>query len=93
MKEGGDKGAPGESGRGLLRNGLVVAQLAIATVLVIGAGVFVRSFIEILRADLGIKPDGVMTMSLELPRDKYPEGEQHRNLYRQLLERLEALPA
>ncbi|HEX2488397.1 MAG TPA: ABC transporter permease, partial [Blastocatellia bacterium] len=92
LKEGGDKGAPGKSGRGLLRNGLVVAQLAIATVLVISAGVFVRSFIEILRADLGIKPDGVMTMSLELPRDKYPEGEQHRNLYSQLLERLEALP-
>ena len=92
LKEGGDKGAPGKSGRGLLRNGLVVAQLAIATVLIIGAGVFVRSFIEILRADLGIKPDGVMTMSLELPRDKYSEGEQHRNLYSQLLERVEALP-
>jgi putative ABC transport system permease protein len=92
LKEGGDKGAPGKSGRGLLRNGLVVSQLAIATVLVIGAGVFVRSFIEILRADLGIKPDGVMTMSLELPRDKYPEGEQRRNLYRQLLDRVEALP-
>jgi putative ABC transport system permease protein len=92
LKEGGDKGAPGKSGRGLLRNGLVVSQIAIATVLVIGAGVFVRSFIEILRADLGIKPDGVMTMSLELPRDKYPEGERHRNLYGQLLERVEALP-
>jgi len=48
-----DKGAPGKSRRGLLRNGLVAAQLAIATVLVISAGVFVRSFIEILRADLG----------------------------------------
>jgi len=92
LKEGGDKGAPGKSGRGLLRNGLVVSQLAIATVLVIGAGVFVRSFIEILRADLGIKPDGVMTMSLELPRDKYPEGERHLNLYGQLLERVESLP-
>jgi putative ABC transport system permease protein len=92
LKEGGDKGAPGKSGRGLLRNGLVAAQLAIATVLVIGAGVFTRSFIEILRADLGIKPDHVVTMNLELPRDKYPEGEQRRNLFQQLLQRVEALP-
>src|SRR5262245_35414205 len=92
LKEGGDKGAPGKSGRGLLRYGLVVAQLAIATVLISGAGVFVRSFIEIMRADLGIKPDGVVTMNLELPRDKYPEGEQRRNLFQQLLQHVEALP-
>src|SRR5262245_13583824 len=92
LKEGGDKSAPGKSGRGLLRNGLVVAQLAIATVLVVGAGVFVRSFIEILRADLGIKPDHVVTMNLELPRDKYPEGQQRREFFQQLLQRVEALP-
>ncbi|MCI0392111.1 MAG: ABC transporter permease [Acidobacteria bacterium] len=92
LKEGGDKGAPVKSGRGLLRNGLVVAQLAIATVLVIGAGVFVRSFIEILRADLGIKPDHVVTMNLELPRDKYPEEQQRRDFFQQLIQRIEALP-
>jgi putative ABC transport system permease protein len=92
LKEGGDKGAPGKSARGLLRNGLVVAQLAVATVLVIGAGVFVRSFIEILRADLGIKPEHVVTVNLELPREKYPEAEQRRNLFQQLLQRVEALP-
>jgi putative ABC transport system permease protein len=92
LKEGGDKSAPGKSGRGLLRNGLVVAQLAIATVLVIAAGVFVRSFIEILRADLGIRPDGVVTMNLELPGDKYPEGEQRRAFFNQLLRRVETLP-
>jgi putative ABC transport system permease protein len=92
LKEGGGKSAPGKSRRGLLRNGLVVSQLAIATVLVIGAGVLVRSFIEILRADLGIKPDHVVTMNLELSRDKYPEGEQRRNLFQQLLQHVEALP-
>jgi putative ABC transport system permease protein len=91
LKEGGDKSAPGKSGRGVLRNGLVVAQLAIATVLVIAAGVFVRSFIEILRADLGIRPDGVVTMNLA-PRDNYPKEEQRRNLYQQLLQRIESLP-
>jgi putative ABC transport system permease protein len=92
LKEGGDKGAPGRSSRGLLRNGLVVAQLAIATVLVIGAGVFVRSFIEILRADLGIKPDGVVTMNLDLPGEKYPDEQRRRDFFQQLIQRIEALP-
>jgi putative ABC transport system permease protein len=92
LKEGGDSGAPGKSGRGLLRNGLVVAQLAIATILVIGAGVFMRSFIEILRADLGVKPAGVVTMSLALPRDKYPEEQRRRDFFQQLIQRIEALP-
>src|SRR5262245_35787794 len=92
LKEGGDKGAPGKSGRGLLRNGLVAAQLAIATVLVIAAGVFVRSFIEILRADLGIKPDHVVTMNLDLPGDKYPDEQRRRDFFQQLIQRIEALP-
>jgi putative ABC transport system permease protein len=92
LKEGGDKGSPGKGERALLRNGLVVSQLAIATILVIGAGVLVRSFIEILRADLGVKPDGVVTMKLELPRDKYPEGEPRRDFFDQLLQRIEAIP-
>jgi putative ABC transport system permease protein len=92
LKEGGDKGVAGKSGRGLFRNGLVAMQLAIATVLVIGAGIFVRSFIEILRADLGVKPDHVVTMNLTLPREKYPEGPQRRELFQQLIQRIEALP-
>jgi len=92
LKEGGDKSAPGKSGRGLLRSGLVVSQLAIATILVISAGVFTRSFIEILRADLGIKPDHVGTMNLELPRDKYPDGQRRRAFFQQLIQRVETLP-
>lgn len=92
LNEGGDNGAPGKAGRGLLRNGLVAAQIAIATVLVIGAGVFARSFIEILRADLGVKPDGVMTMNLELPRDKYPDEQRRRDFFQQLIQRVEAAP-
>ncbi len=92
LKEGGDKGAPGKSGRGLLRNGLVVAQLAIATILVISAGVLTRSFIEILRADLGVKPESVVTMNLELPKDKYPDEQRRRDFFQQLIQRLEALP-
>ncbi len=92
LKEGGGRGAPGAGGRGLMRHALVVAEIALSLVLLIGAGLFVRSFIQILRADLGIKPDHVVTMSLELPRDKYPAEQQRRNFYQQLLRRVEALP-
>ncbi|HEY7182792.1 MAG TPA: ABC transporter permease [Blastocatellia bacterium] len=92
LKEGGDNGAPGKIGRGLLRNGLVAAQLAIATVLVIGAGVFVRSFIEIMRADLGIKPAGVVKVDLDLPAGKYPDEQRRRDFFRQLIQRIETSP-
>jgi putative ABC transport system permease protein len=67
-------------------------ELALSVVLLVGAGVFVRSFIEILRADLGVKPDHVVTMTLELPQDKYPEGERRSDFFQQLLQHVEALP-
>ncbi len=92
LKEGGGKGAPGKGGRTPLRHALVVVEIALSLVLLIGAGLFVRSFIQILRADLGVKPDHVITLSLELPRDKYPGEQQRRNFFQQLLQGVEALP-
>src|SRR5262249_36297892 len=92
LEEGGGNGASVKCRRGLLRNALVVSQLDIAMVLVIGEGVLVRSLIETQRADLGTKPNHVVTMKLELSRDKYPEGEQRRNPFRRLLQGVEALP-
>jgi putative ABC transport system permease protein len=91
LKEAGGRGAQGKGGRSRLRGALVVAELALSLILLVGAGLFVRSFIEILRTDLGIKPDHVMTMNLELPRDRYKE-QQRRDLYQSLLERIGAMP-
>jgi putative ABC transport system permease protein len=91
LKEGG-KGTSGKMGRQGMRNALVVAEIALSLVLLIGAGVSVRSFIEIMRADLGIKPDHVVTMNLALPREKYSAEQQRRNFFEQLLERIAALP-
>jgi putative ABC transport system permease protein len=92
LKEGGDKGAPGKGGRSAASHALVVVELALSVVLLVGAGVFVRSFIEILRADLGVKPDHVVTMKLELSQDKFPEGERRSDFFQQFLQRIEALP-
>ncbi|MGH9835099.1 MAG: ABC transporter permease [Blastocatellia bacterium] len=91
LKEGG-KGTSGKTGRRGLRNALVVAEIALSLILLVGAGVSVRSFIQILRADLGIKPDHVVTMNLALPREKYREEQQRRNFFDQLLPRIAALP-
>jgi len=91
LKEGG-KGTLGKTGRQGVRNALVVAEIALSLVLLVGAGVSVRSFIEILRADLGIKPEHVVTMNVALPREKYATEQQRRNFFDQLLERVAALP-
>jgi putative ABC transport system permease protein len=92
LKEGGGKGALSSGGSHRMRNALVVAELALSLVLLIGAGLTVRSFIQILSADLGVKPDGVMTMNLALPREKYPQEQQRRNFFDHLLQRISALP-
>jgi putative ABC transport system permease protein len=91
LKEGG-KGTLGKTGRQGVRNALVVGEIALSLVLLVGASVSVRSFIEVLRADLGIKPEHVVTMNVALPREKYPDAQQRRNFYEQLLPRIAALP-
>jgi putative ABC transport system permease protein len=89
LKDGGSTGKLGRSRRSLMHHALVVSELALSLMLLIGAGLFVRSFIQILHADLGVKPASVVTMNLELPRDKYPSEELQRNLYKQLVQRIE----
>jgi putative ABC transport system permease protein len=92
LKEGAGLGTPGKGGRSRMRHALVVAEIALSLVLLIGAGLFVRSFIRILQADLGVKPGNVITMSVELPRDTYPGEQQRRNFFQQLLQGVEASP-
>ncbi len=91
LKDGG-KGGGGKRGGGRLRNALVVAEIALSLVLLIGAGLLVRSFVTLLNTDLGVKPAAVMTLALNLPREQYTEAQQRRDFIQQLLERLSALP-
>ena len=75
-----------------LRNALISAEVAIAIVLLIGAGLTIRSFFGLLRVDLGFVPQNVITAELALPGLKYAEPAQRANFYAQLLERLRAIP-
>jgi len=88
-----------ESGRGTvnfarnrLRSALVVLEITLSFILLIGAGLMVRSFINILQTDFGINPDNVITMRLGLTNEQYKEAEKRVNFYQQLLQRIAALP-
>jgi putative ABC transport system permease protein len=61
-------------------------------VLLVGAGLLVRSFAAIARTDLGFNPRNVLAISIELPRQKYSENQRVVQFYQQLSDRLSALP-
>ena len=83
--------AGGVRGR-LMRNGLVLAQVALTLVLLVGAGLLIQSFARLQAVDPGFEPKGVLTVKLELPQAKYPEPQRQIVFYRGLLERVRALP-
>ena len=80
------------SGWGALRQGLVVGQLALATVLVIGTGLLVQSLERIERVALGFHPDHLLTARISLPEARYPTMEKASVFYRELLAGVQALP-
>ncbi len=81
-----------ESGRRRLRNALVVAEIALALVLVAGAGLLVRTFVHLVNIDLGIDPANVVTMGISLPAYKYGSEGKQAIFYRELLQKLASAP-
>jgi putative ABC transport system permease protein len=75
----------------LLRNGIVVFEVALSFVLLIGAGLMLRSFVELQRVRPGFDPKGVLTFQIQLPGSRYPEAEQRANFDRLLTDRIEGL--
>ncbi|HVS61865.1 MAG TPA: ABC transporter permease [Thermoanaerobaculia bacterium] len=91
LKEGGRGQHGGMRGR-RVRSALVVAELALATVLMAGAGLMIRSLMRLDATDPGFRHRSALTLGLNLPRSSYGESEQVGGFYRDLLARLEALP-
>jgi putative ABC transport system permease protein len=87
-----------EAGRGstgrrhIMRSILVVSEVALTLVLLIGAGLMIRSFYHLQRVDPGFSADNLLTFNVSLPQKKYPEPQQRINFYQQLLQNLTALP-
>jgi putative ABC transport system permease protein len=90
LKEGGkDSSGGGHNG---LRSALVVAEVALTLVLLVGAGLMLRSFLRLNQVDMGFDPRHLLTLRIILPEAKYPKVEKKRAFYDQLLPRLAALP-
>jgi putative ABC transport system permease protein len=75
-----------------LRNVLIIAEVALSLVLLIGAGLMVRSYVEMMRADLGIRPDNVLALEVSLAPESYPDKNKKIAFYEQLTDRVAALP-
>jgi len=91
LEQSGRTSGPGAS-RLRFRQLLVVFQVSIAVMLVIGAGLLIRSFWILHRVDPGFQSEGVLTAEVILPFAKYSDGKQINNFYNQLIERISSLP-
>ena len=78
--------------RNRVRSVLVVAEVALSLVLLIGAGLMIRSFAKLNNVNPGFNPDNVATMGVSLLRANYPDDRQVGAFYSQILERLASMP-
>ena len=91
LKDGGRGGDAGARGRSL-RGFLVVLQVAVALVLLVGAGLFLRTFQQLNAVDLGFHPEGLLTLNLNLPGAQYGEPADRIAFYDELERRVGGLP-
>src|SRR6185503_11838786 len=75
-----------------LRQGLIVGEVALAVVLALGAGLLLRSFLNLQRVDSGLDAGSVVTMRLTLPQEKYRGGDAINAFFEELARRVEELP-
>ena len=80
------------SKRRVLRDALVIAEIAVSLALLVGAGLLLRSFAQMRNADIGVHPENVITMGINLPKAKYSTLAARREFYDQLLARVSAIP-
>ena len=91
LKEGG-RGGTGSAKRQRMRSAFVISEITLALVLLIGAGLMLKSFWRLQRVDPGFNPDGVLTMRMMLPFEIYEKSAQRGAFYKQVLERISSAP-
>jgi putative ABC transport system permease protein len=89
LKEGGRSGSSGRQG---LRSALVVAEIAISLVLLVGSGLLIRSFVALNRVNPGFDDRNLLTFDVSLSSKEFAEAPKVRRFFKQLLEKIEALP-
>lgn len=90
LKEGGRNASATASHR--LRSAMVVSEIALAVVLLVGAGLMMKSLLRLLQTNVGFDPDNLLTMTVVLPPAKYPQPIQLTNFSDQIQERVQNLP-
>jgi putative ABC transport system permease protein len=91
LKEG-SRGSTGGRRNNALRSGLIVSEIALSLLLLIGAGLLIRSFARLMSEDLGFNPANLLTMQIWLPGNQYAQDSEVRNFYEQALERVNLIP-
>lgn len=91
LKEGAQAAGTGIR-RGGLRGALAVAEVSLALMLLIGAGLLIKSFYRVLQVNPGFAPERVLTMDLSLTDSRYPTPRQKLEFFSQVLRRVESLP-
>jgi predicted permease len=91
LRDGGPHATVGRR-RQRLRGALVAVEVALAVVLVIGAGLMIRTLAALRDVDLGFNPDRVLTMRATIPTARYPTQENVVNFFAELRQRVDALP-
>lgn len=90
LKDG--RAASGSARGGVFRSGLVVIEVALSVVLLVSAGLTIRSFLALQNLDFGFQPDNVVTADVVLPRSRYATLERRNQFAQELLERVARLP-
>jgi putative ABC transport system permease protein len=90
LKEGGRGSGTGVE-KHRLRSMLVISEMALAIILLAGAGLLMRSVIELYNVNPGFNPSGIITMNVRLPAAKYPEDQQRINFYKNATNRINAI--
>lgn len=88
----GTRGTSRARGQRRARNALVVTEIALAVMLLAGAGLLLKSLSALSRADLGFRPDNVLTFSVHLPTLRYAEPEQRIAFFERWFERVRTIP-
>jgi putative ABC transport system permease protein len=84
--------ASSSAGRKLIRGGVVIVEVALSVVLLIGAGLMVRSFVELRSVEPGYRPEGVLTFSATAPFGRYPQAADRAAFNAEVQRRLESIP-
>jgi putative ABC transport system permease protein len=91
LKDSGQRGSQ-TGGRNGIGSALIVSEIAISFMLLVGAGLLIKSFMHLREINPGFNPDNVLVMRLSSPPGKYAQGEPRSQIFKQLVDQVKATP-